>query len=128
MDFMVAVTAAVRRGAPSVCPAADMPFLSYQVGIKEEVKNAGRFVAEVVEIITKRSEVPVIDCGSGSGLRMIFLGWYRGQVLSLQRVTVIRLMYKSCNHKKVSRCETLLQPQPTIRLVCMLESAFASGR
>ncbi|MHC4763339.1 MAG: 3-methyl-2-oxobutanoate hydroxymethyltransferase, partial [Planctomycetota bacterium] len=46
MDFMVAITAAVRRGAPNVCLVADMPFLSYQLGVKEAVKNAGRFVAE----------------------------------------------------------------------------------
>ena len=46
MDFMVAITAAVRRGAPNVCLVADMPFLSYQVGKTEAVKNAGRFVTE----------------------------------------------------------------------------------
>ena len=32
MDFMVAITAAVRRGAPNLCLVADMPFLSYQIG------------------------------------------------------------------------------------------------
>jgi len=46
MDFMVAITAAVRRGAPNLYLVADMPFLSYQVGKAEAVKNAGRFVAE----------------------------------------------------------------------------------
>ena len=46
MDFMVAITAAVRRGAPNVYLVADMPFLSYQVGKSEAVKNAGRFVVE----------------------------------------------------------------------------------
>ncbi len=46
MDFMVAITAAVRRGAPNLYLVADMPFLSYQVGKAEAVKNAGRFVTE----------------------------------------------------------------------------------
>ncbi|MCJ7728968.1 MAG: 3-methyl-2-oxobutanoate hydroxymethyltransferase, partial [Sedimentisphaerales bacterium] len=46
MDFMVAITAAVRRGAPNVCLVADMPFLSYQLGAREAVRNAGRFAAE----------------------------------------------------------------------------------
>jgi 3-methyl-2-oxobutanoate hydroxymethyltransferase len=46
MDFMVAITAAVRRGAPDVFLVADMPFLSYQVGTAEAVKNAGRFMCE----------------------------------------------------------------------------------
>ena len=46
MDFMVAITAAVRRGAPNVFLVADMPFLSYQLGKSEALKNAGRFVSE----------------------------------------------------------------------------------
>ena len=46
MDFMVAITAAVRRGAPNVYLVADMPFLSYQIGKYEAVRNAGRFVVE----------------------------------------------------------------------------------
>jgi 3-methyl-2-oxobutanoate hydroxymethyltransferase len=46
MDFMVAITAAVRKGAPNVYLVADMPFLSYQVSKSEAVKNAGRFVVE----------------------------------------------------------------------------------
>ena len=46
MDFMVAITAAVRRGAPNVYLVADMPFLSYQVDKSEAVRNAGRFVVE----------------------------------------------------------------------------------
>ena len=33
MDFMVAITAAVRRGAPNLFLVADMPFLSYQLGV-----------------------------------------------------------------------------------------------
>src|SRR4030042_559952 len=46
MDFMVAITEAIRRAAPEVCLVADMPFLSYQLGAYEAVKNAGRFAAE----------------------------------------------------------------------------------
>ncbi|MFC1781297.1 3-methyl-2-oxobutanoate hydroxymethyltransferase [Planctomycetota bacterium] len=46
MDFMVAITAAVRRGAPNVFLVADMPFLSYQISNAEALRNAGRFVTE----------------------------------------------------------------------------------
>jgi 3-methyl-2-oxobutanoate hydroxymethyltransferase len=46
MEFMVTITAAVRRGAPNIFLVADMPFLSYQVTDAEAVKNAGRFVTE----------------------------------------------------------------------------------
>ena len=46
MDFMVAITAAVRRGAPGAFLVADMPFLSYQIDKGEALRNAGRFFAE----------------------------------------------------------------------------------
>lgn len=46
MDFMVTITAAVRRAAPEVCLVADMPFLSYQISKEEAIRNAGRFIVE----------------------------------------------------------------------------------
>lgn len=46
MDFMVAITAAVRRGAPNVYLIADMPFLSYHISVPEAIRNAGRFLTE----------------------------------------------------------------------------------
>jgi 3-methyl-2-oxobutanoate hydroxymethyltransferase len=63
MDFMVAITAAVRKAAPDVCLIADMPFLSYQVGIAEAVKNAGRFAAECgAQIIKIEASSAYLDC------------------------------------------------------------------
>ena len=46
MDLMVAFAAAVRRGAPGVYLAGDMPFLSYQVSRESAIANAGRFLVE----------------------------------------------------------------------------------
>ncbi len=46
MDFLVAITAAVRRGAPKLYLVADMPFLSYQTGVADAIRNAGRFLVE----------------------------------------------------------------------------------
>ena len=46
MDFMVAITAAVRRGAPAAFIMADMPFGSYQCGDDLAVGNAMRFLTE----------------------------------------------------------------------------------
>jgi 3-methyl-2-oxobutanoate hydroxymethyltransferase len=75
MDFMVAITAAVRRGAPNVYLAADMPFLSYQLGIKEAVKNAGRFVAEagaqMIKIEVSGAYVDVIKAVSDAGMAVM---------------------------------------------------------
>jgi len=75
MDFMVAITAGVRRGAPQVCLVADMPFLSYQLSLTEAVKNAGRFVvesgAEIVKIEANRSQLPVIKAVSNAGIAVM---------------------------------------------------------
>ena len=62
MDFMVTITAAVRRGAPNVFLVADMPFLSYQVGITEAIKNAGRFVSQAgVQMVKIEATSPYLD-------------------------------------------------------------------
>ncbi|MHC4597185.1 MAG: 3-methyl-2-oxobutanoate hydroxymethyltransferase, partial [Planctomycetota bacterium] len=75
MDFMVAITAAVRRGAPNVFLVADMPFLSYQVGKVEAVKNAGRFVAEagaqMVKIEATGAHLDVIKAVSDAGMAVM---------------------------------------------------------
>ncbi len=75
MDFMVAITAAVRRGAPNVFLVADMPFLSYQIGQTEAVKNAGRFVAEagaqMVKIEATGAYLNVIKAVSDAGIAVM---------------------------------------------------------
>jgi 3-methyl-2-oxobutanoate hydroxymethyltransferase len=75
MDFMAAITAAVRRGAPNVYLVADMPFLSYQVGIGEAVKNAGRFVAEagaqMVKIEATVAHLDIIKAVSNAGIAVM---------------------------------------------------------
>lgn len=75
MDFMVAITAAVRRGAPNVYLVADMPFLSYQVGKSEAVKNAGRFAAEagaqMIKIEASGAYLDVIKAVSDAGMAVM---------------------------------------------------------
>jgi len=46
LDFLVMLTAAVKRGAPISFVMADMPFLSYQVDEADAIRNAGRFMTE----------------------------------------------------------------------------------
>jgi 3-methyl-2-oxobutanoate hydroxymethyltransferase len=75
MDFMVTITAAVRRGAPNVFLVADMPFLSYQVGVIEAIKNAGRFVSEagaqMVKIEATSPYLDVIKAISDAGIAVM---------------------------------------------------------
>jgi 3-methyl-2-oxobutanoate hydroxymethyltransferase len=72
MDFMVAITTGVRRGAPEVCLVADMPFLSYQAGVGEAVKNAGRFFteagAQMVKIEVTHVYLDVVKAVSDAGM------------------------------------------------------------
>jgi 3-methyl-2-oxobutanoate hydroxymethyltransferase len=44
LDFMIELTAAVRRGAPNCLVVADMPFGSYQASVAEGFKNVARMV------------------------------------------------------------------------------------
>lgn len=75
MDFMVTITAAVRRGAPNVFLVADMPFLSHQLGVIEAIKNAGRFVsqagAQMVKIEATSAYLDVIKAVSDAGIAVM---------------------------------------------------------
>jgi len=72
MDFMVTITAAVRRGAPDVCLVADMPFLSYQTGLKDALTNAGRFLteggAQLVKLEVGEAQIEVVKAMSDAGI------------------------------------------------------------
>ncbi|MBN2270059.1 MAG: 3-methyl-2-oxobutanoate hydroxymethyltransferase [Sedimentisphaerales bacterium] len=75
MDFMVEITAAVRRGAPNVVLVADMPFLSYQITVADAVRNAGRFVveagAQMVKIEATGAHLDVIKAVSNAGIAVM---------------------------------------------------------
>jgi 3-methyl-2-oxobutanoate hydroxymethyltransferase len=75
MDFMVLITAAVHRGAPQACLIADMPFLSYQLGVADAIRNAGRFVveagAQIVKIEVTSSYESVVRAVSDAGISVM---------------------------------------------------------
>ena len=75
MDFMVTITAAVRRAAPDVCLVADMPFLSYQTSIADAVRNAGRFFqktgAQIVKVEATAAHLDVIKAISDAGMAVM---------------------------------------------------------
>ena len=75
MDFMVTITAAVRRAAPYVCLVADMPFLSYQTSTADAVRNAGRFFQEagvqIVKVEATTAHLDVIKAISDAGMAVM---------------------------------------------------------
>lgn len=72
MEIAVALTAAVKRGAPETLVMADMPFMSYQADDADAIRNAGRFMtdglADVVKIEADKSFAPLISKMSRAGI------------------------------------------------------------
>lgn len=72
MDFMVTITAAVRRAAPNAYLVADMPFLSYHLGIAEAIRNAGRFLteagAQMAKIEATEAYIDTVKAVSDAGI------------------------------------------------------------
>jgi len=75
LEFMITITAGVKRGAPDVHVMADMPFMSYQADEAEAVRNAGRFLtdgnADSVKLEVDRSYAPLIEKLSRAGVPVV---------------------------------------------------------
>lgn len=75
MDISVALTAAVRRGAPGVMLMADMPFMSYQADDTEAMRNAARFMtqagADLVKLEVDRSVAPLVEKMARAGIPVV---------------------------------------------------------
>lgn len=75
LDFLITLTAAVKRGAPSTFVMADMPFMSYQADEAEGVRNAGRFMteglADSVKLEVDRSFAPVVERMARAGVPVV---------------------------------------------------------
>ncbi|MFW6060791.1 MAG: 3-methyl-2-oxobutanoate hydroxymethyltransferase [Phycisphaeraceae bacterium] len=75
MDFMVQITAAVRRGAPNALVMADMPFGSYQAGDDVAIANAARFLkegmADLVKLEVDASFAPLVERMAHAGVPVV---------------------------------------------------------
>lgn len=75
LDFMIHITAAVKRGAPDRLVMADMPFMSYQAGDESALLNAGRFLtdglADAVKIEVDRSFAPLVSKMARAGIPVV---------------------------------------------------------
>ncbi len=66
MEDVLHHTKAVTRCKPRAMVVADMPFMSYQVGVEQAVANAGRFVKEAgADAVKLEGGVQVIDAVRG---------------------------------------------------------------
>jgi 3-methyl-2-oxobutanoate hydroxymethyltransferase len=75
LDFMLQLTAAVKRGAPRTFVMGDMPFLSYQADEAEGLRNAGRFLtegmADAVKIEVDASFLPLVERMARAGIPVV---------------------------------------------------------
>ncbi len=75
MRFMLEITAAVRRGAPSAFVMADMPFGSYQAGDDKAIANAIRFMkyagADAVKFEVDASHAPLVARLTAAGVPVV---------------------------------------------------------
>ena len=85
MDEMVHHARAVVRGASRCLVVADMPYLSYHLGTREAVRNAGRFLQEAgaraVKVEGGRKRIEVIRALRDRGDREIIASTDRSLVL-----------------------------------------------
>jgi 3-methyl-2-oxobutanoate hydroxymethyltransferase len=72
LDVLIALTAAVKRGAPTRLVMADMPFMSYQADDAEALRNAGRFMtqglADVVKVEADSALAPLVAKMTRAGI------------------------------------------------------------
>lgn len=72
LDVLLALTAAVKRGAPHTVVMGDMPFLSYQASPDKAMENAGRFLvegkADIVKLEADASYAPLVQRMASAGI------------------------------------------------------------
>ena len=75
LEFMVTITAGVKRGAPDRFVMADMPFMSYQAGADEALRHAGRFLtdglADAVKLEVDGSFAELVGRMSRAGIPVV---------------------------------------------------------
>jgi 3-methyl-2-oxobutanoate hydroxymethyltransferase len=72
LDVLLALTAAVKRGAPNCLVMGDMPFMSYHVDEASAMRNAGRFLteglADVVKLEVDATYAPLVEKMTRAGI------------------------------------------------------------
>jgi len=75
IDFMLAITAAVRRAAPDRLIVADLPYESCQAGTERIIKDSQRFVkecsADIVKIEAVETQLETIKAVADAGIAVM---------------------------------------------------------
>jgi 3-methyl-2-oxobutanoate hydroxymethyltransferase len=87
LDFLLLLTAAVKRGAPKTFVMGDMPFMSYQADEAEGIRNAGRFITE----------------GRADSVKLEVDGSFAGLVERMARAGIPVVAHLGCRPQHVKR-------------------------
>lgn len=95
LEFMLQITAALKRGAPDKFIMGDMPFMSYQADDAQAVVNAGRFLtegrADAVKVEVNGEYGDLVGKLSRAGIPVVaHIGW-RPQTAALAGVRTARI-------------------------------------
>ena len=75
LDVLLALTAAVKRGAPNTLVMGDMPFMSYQADEASALRNAARFLtegrADVVKLEVDATFAPLVAKMTRAGIPVV---------------------------------------------------------
>jgi 3-methyl-2-oxobutanoate hydroxymethyltransferase len=110
LEFMIDITAAVRRGAPLALLIGDMPFGSYQTSMEQGIDNVFRMVkasnCDAVKIEVAEDHAPLVRALAAAGVAVVChlglrpqsvnsLGGYRSQgktALEAQKIVALSLL------------------------------------
>ena len=75
LEFLITITAGVKRGAPNTLVMGDMPFMSYQADDAEALRNAGRFLtdgnADLVKLEVDASYTALVQKMTRAGIPVV---------------------------------------------------------
>ncbi len=125
LDFLITLTAGVKRGAPYALVMGDMPFMSYQADDAEAIRNAGRFMTEgnadcvklevdgsFTELVAKmsRAGVPVVAHIGCRPQQAKQLGGYRSA--GRRATEAAQLVADAVAMEKAGACMLLIEATP----------------
>jgi 3-methyl-2-oxobutanoate hydroxymethyltransferase len=107
LEFMLRITAAVKRGAPACFVMGDMPFMSYQAEVAEGVRNAGRFMteglADAVKLEVGPGDAALVQRMSDAGVPVVaHIGW-RPQRSSREGVRTAKIAGRTAREAEALR-------------------------
>ncbi|MFT5423113.1 MAG: 3-methyl-2-oxobutanoate hydroxymethyltransferase [Phycisphaerales bacterium] len=90
LEFLITITAAIRRGSPRTVVMADMPFLSYHASTEQALTNAGRFMtegqADIVKLEADETFAARIDAMTRAGIPVCAHVGFRPQTTAIKGV------------------------------------------